>query len=695
MGNDLGTTMAEPDTGLGTTHTPQQSQDLAGTQRGGMPRETGAGAQEEDDRETRARRRRGEGRTAKKPGKQRGRTSASPNLKSVVCTAVVWWGMLLMCWPWYLRAEEVVAAETVTRGWDGKSPTTPTSRPQERQLETAEEGGSIPTDLGGGKGLTIGNTPAAGKGKARKKGGTAWGAPTAEASPLQALATMFSNIAQQPPQSMAPPAWGPQAQQQWGAQWQAPMPWGGWPGAQPMYSQGPTPQGGAATIPGAPPANQHMPQQGQYHPQPHPLQGEIVGQPGQPFQGQQQQKGEPEQDDQAAYKKWQNMREAEIAAEQAALNGGPTGVEMRWGAREQRTGKVRLWLPEEAIRMGPAGPELKDPHEVYGKYVFDWAAVLNGPTARQLAEATKDTTDTTAYRVQAVSMSPEAARTAERYECIVSLQATTNQKEKLQQLLGRMDLREMRETEFRTLERALHGWAEQHGRPVQFEIPDVSKQVQAMTKMLQELGLTEKEIQRRMKETITGKGNAKPQPDQTQDTRMVASSASSTELNEDHGEAEETVPWAPPEGGRTYMDAQGSAPTKWEAESVRTHDTYLDGISIGDAQMDDSDDGVRPMTHSELSEIWGTKDREGPQKWKKGLGKEIDRPGEWDVYNAETQRPMSSKVHETRAQKRAEKSRGEPVDARKTAAKQTKPTKASSANDKERNQQPPRGGRRT
>ena len=228
---------------------------------------------------------------------------------------------------------------------------------------------------------------------------------------------------------------------------------------------------------------------------------------------------------------------------------------------------------------------------------------------------------------------------------------------------------------------------------MQFEIPDVSKQVQAMTKMLQELGLSEKEIQRRMKETMSGKGGGKQQQNQAQDTQMTASSASSTEINEDQGGTDGTMPWAPPDA-TTYTDTRGDTTVKWEAESVRTHDTYLDGVSIGDAQMEDSDDGVRPMTHSELCGIWAGEEREKPRRWKKGLGKAADGEGEWDVYNAETQRPASSKVHETRAHKRAERNRGEPVDAKKTAAKQTKPAKANTVGEKERNQQPPRGGRR-
>ena len=431
--------------------------------------------------------------------------------------------------------------------------------------------------------------------------------------------------------------------------------------------------------------------------QPPPQQQQAPGMPqisGEPYKG-----GQPEQDDQEAYRKWQQIRESEIQAEQMAANGAAGGAEMRWGAREQRQGKVRLWLPEEAVRMGKDGPELKTPAEVYGKYIFDWAAVLNGPDSRKLAEATRDLSDTGAYRVQAVSMSPDAARTAERYECIISLQATTEQRERLQKLLGRMDLREMRETEFQTLEQALKAWAGKHGRPVQYEVPDVSMQVRAMTRMLQDMGLTDKQIRMRMEAHLTGKGGPEAQQ-KTEDVQMTMSSASSTEIaDERRGDADNTVAWHPPSDGGTYTGTHHVTATTWEGDSGRTRpDSYLEGVSIGDADMEeDSDDGVRPMTNEELQEIW-RKDGERKQTaWKKGLGRNADKEGDWDVYNAETQRPTSSKIHETRGNaKKAERGKkGEDaLDAKKTSTKQTRSSKGISSGERDRNQQPPRGGRK-
>ena len=295
-------------------------------------------------------------------------------------------------------------------------------------------------------------------------------------------------------------------------------------------------------------------------------------------------------------------------------------------------------------------------------------------------------------------MSPDAARTAERYECIISLQATGEQRERLQKLLGRMDLREMRETEFQTLEQAIQTWAGKHGRPVQYEVPDINKQVRAMTQMLQEMGLTEKQIRTRMEAHLTGKGGLERQQ-KTEDVQMTMSSASSTEIADERREAENTVAWHPPSDAGTYTGTQHVTATTWEGESGRTRpDSYLEGVSIGDAEMEDtSDDGVRPMTHEELQKIWQQDGDQRTTTWKKGLGKSADREGDWDVFNAETQRPTGSKVHETRgnAKKVERGKKGEDaLDAKKTSAKQTKNNKGTSSGERDRNQQPPRGGRR-
>ena len=363
------------------------------------------------------------------------------------------------------------------------------------------------------------------------------------------------------------------------------------------------------------------------------------------------------------------MRAKEIQAEQAAAAGG---LELRWVAREQRQGKVRLWLPEEAVKIGPHGPELRDPLEVYGKMVFDWSATLNTPSASELAQCTRELHDQDAYRVQTVAFPGHVARIAEKHECILAVQGTPTQRKTLQALFGGIDFRELMGAETRRLEQALKRWADEFGRPTNRKIRNVDEQIRAMTEMLREMGLSEAQIRKkldeRMEDADNGERGGPRRQEQQRREQWADESIDGTDVGTDVEMQDSARAQTIPETQTTYTDPQQEG-QPWKTEGTYTQstggDSYIEGVTIGGSQQDvemDDDEIVRPMTNEEIQRTWKRTTGEGSEKtrWKKGLGKSADKAGDWERFNQDPHAPSGSggegasgeKIHETRSNTR-------------------------------------------
>ena len=142
-------------------------------------------------------------------------------------------------------------------------------------------------------------------------------------------------------------------------------------------------------------------------------------------------------------------------------------------------------------------------------------------------------------------------------------------------------------------------------------------------------------------------------------------------------------------------------------------DSYLEGAQIGGTPADVEMEGgetIRPMTNDELREVWKGKQGDAAgnrtDRWKKGLKKDADRPGDWGAFGTRAHGPSSSsgessgtKVHETRsnARRAGEYKYGgglqkpASVETKKEATKHSKPGKPGGQQD---NQVPPRGGQK-
>ena len=567
------------------------------------------------------------------------------------------------------------------------------------------------TSLGGGKGLTIGDTPAVGKGKGARKKGGGWQQDNT-ANPIQALATMFANMAQ--PSMVQPNSggnWGGPPQQQWGQQWQAAQAWqpqgawtgggGTWGGDGNAWGTGKGKDNGKGTTGSR--GNQTA------------QKGEMTG--GGDGKGMGREEQDEWGDEREGYKKWQEMRNREIQAEQAAA---AQGTEMRWAAKEQRAGKVRLWLPEEAVRMTRDGPRLKEPIETYGKIIFDWGATLNTPTAAQLAQCTRELHDKEAYRVQAVCLPGPAAQVAEMHETIVALQGSPNQRTVLQRILGGVDFREMRKSEMRSLEDAIQQWTELHGRPMNRKPRAMDEQLRAMQRMLRTMGMTETQIREKMEEHMSQNEAGEDGYDPTQAPEIIVpdedgededDSMSIAGTDVDHNETGRSR-WQTQTMRRTYTDKAyvigNSQSTGTDTQKV---DSYLEGATIGgepeDVEMGD-DDTIRPMTNEELQEAWKGKTTETRASgWKKGLTKAVDKPGDWAAFGTKTGVPSSSsgegnggKVHETRsnARRTGEYRYGgglqKPTSNAETKKEASKHNKTGKAGGPHGKPTPPRGGQK-
>ena len=402
-----------------------------------------------------------------------------------------------------------------------------------------------------------------------------------------------------------------------------------------------------------------------------------------------------EADDKKAYEEWKQCREREMQTEQQAA----AGVTLRWTTTEQRRGRVKLFLPPEAVRATPAGPRLKHQTEIYGRMVYDWGAVLGKPTPEMIAETTRDLEDEKAHRCQVVCFTGEAARQAAEHETIVALQGTAEQTKQLQTILGGLDLRDLHKQEVKTLEKKIKEWAQYHGRPYgkrwTARDDEQGKQIEKMTRMLKGLGLTHEEITRRLHE----ESQTQREPGETDhngDVQMVSGSEQPTDKDDDSG----TRPWAPP-----YMDGGGGEGGGRQIGG--DDDPYL---RMGqEPSHDESNDSepIGPMTSSELQKR-GRKvgDGRGTERsgstWKKGLPKAMDVPGAWDVFNAETQPERTGRstrappTQHQGAQEAGGRRTEEPT--RRMTATETKKTEAKTRSNKStpngEKTQPPRGGRK-
>ena len=507
-------------------------------------------------------------------------------------------------------------------------------------------------NFGGGKGLVIGDVPAAGKAKSgSKKGG---GYDGGGGQMMATIASMFQALAGQPPA------------QQWGGNWQpATSPpqqaWsGGWGNG---YQAQPNEAGEG---------------KGTWQAQASTSEGKKGGKGGE--------KGESgEEENRRAYEEWKQNREREMQMEQQAA----AGTTLRWTTTEQRRGRVKLFLPPEAVRATPMGPKLKHQTEVYGRMVYDWGAVLGRPTPEMIAETTRDLEDGEAHRCQVVCFTGGAARQAAEYETIVTLKGNAQQTQQLQKILGGVDLRDLRRQEIQTLEEKIKEWAEYHGRPYgqswTTKDEEQSKQIEKMTRMLRRMGLTSEEIAKRLREeSLT----------QEEDVEMGSGSEQPTEPDD----SSKTRPWQPPYMDRNEEDIQN-----------RIHvdsDSYLRLKEAADG--DDSDSApIGPMTNMELLTTRKQRTEQpgavpGQRPWRKGLPKKMDKPGAWDVFNADTQpeqtrSDMQPGPSGQRGTAGTARGRNMEEGMRKTATTETRKTDAKTRSNKSGSSgektQPPRGGR--
>ena len=473
-------------------------------------------------------------------------------------------------------------------------------------------------NFGGGKGLVIGDVPAMGKAKSKKGGAYETGG--GGMNMMTNLAAMFQTLAGQPPSN------------QWGANWQ-PAP------AAPTYGWG---TGWNAMAQGAPtPAMEKGKGGGQTAMATNEGGGTEKG-------GKPDQTEGNEEYDRMAYEQWKQAREREMQAEQQAA----AGTTLRWTTTEQRRGRVKVFLGPEAVRATPQGPRLKHQTEVYGRMVYDWGAVLGKPTPEMIVETTRDLEDPMAHRCQVVCFEGAAARVAAEYETIVTLKGDAKQTPMLQRILGRVDLRSLRQQELRTLEEKIREWAQYHGRPYSEGDGkgngDQQKQIEKMTKMLKRMGLTDEQITKKLCEDTQAEGGwdgDEERRGEDGDVEMDTGSDRPTE-RDSHG----TIPWAAP-----YLEQQEDPRG---GMMKRESDSYLEmraGTRMSpDCDVSNDSDPIGPCTDNDLRKLWTgdprggsapkQKDRKGEEEeararktWRKGLPKATDKEGEWDVYNAATQ----------------------------------------------------------
>ena len=348
-------------------------------------------------------------------------------------------------------------------------------------------------------------------------------------------------------------------------------------------------------------------------------------------------------DDGQAYALWRQRREEEMEKERKAA-----AQEVRWQAKEARAGKPRLWLPEEAVRMGHNGPELKEKEEVVGRISADWGGILCGGnmTAAEITQCTLDLSDETACRMHCVAWRAPAAAAATRYDCVVAL--VGHRRDDLQEVLCPVAFLAMADQDIADLDATLRQWAAQRGKQWTARAePNLrghgqhvteaeearraeEKKVETLVAMLREMGVSEETVREKLEK---GGGEQQPtawqQTDNSGDVPMPQAASEVLVIEDVDGDEEmsETM-------GTEIQDPQeqASATMAWEPPeaSQGTEDSYLgapDAVHREDAN-DDGEESIRPMTHQEIMNTWGGQVKE-VRTWRKGLGKECDKTGSW------------------------------------------------------------------
>ena len=367
------------------------------------------------------------------------------------------------------------------------------------------------------------------------------------------------------------------------------------------------------------------------------------------MQGQPAWPGE-ETDEQAhqAYQAWKMQREKEMEeARNAAAMPRARDEEERWGAVEARKGKVRLWLPETAMKITQTGEfRLRDPRTSFGRVSLDWAGVLGKPTAEQMAECTKDLGDE-GHRIQAICWDAACAQAAYRWECVTAI--VGEDRKRMQQILGKTAFTQMTPEDYDTLDSCIKEWARGRGKKWYAEAEmnmrsssdrqvayaeDAERRIDKLSEMLMRLGVPQQAIQNQMAE-LEQEQQARRAPDvpmvevkdeDDDDLDSLEQTMHNSQGDDTNGA---TMQWAPPED--TYLDGRRKAEDD-------------DDVSMEDSQ-------IRPMTHEEIAAAWnGPSDtRAGRfpmqnETWVKGRGKEHDRPSMWSgLTDAETQRPKETR----------------------------------------------------
>ena len=176
---------------------------------------------------------------------------------------------------------------------------------------------------------------------------------------------------------------------------------------------------------------------------------------------------------------------------------------------------------------------------------------------------------------------------------------------------------------------------------------EAERRIEKLSEMLTRLGVPADAIQAQMAQleaeaqtqregTLDADGDV--QMIEVKDENSLERTELDNEQPDDHRQdTDGTAPWAPPED--PYL----------ERHSRHGTDDQDDDVSMEDGP-------VGPMTNDEIAAAWGKDDRRAgdfpaqePTTWKKGKGKEHDKPGAWQAFaDADTQRPGTGMGKEAR-----------------------------------------------
>ena len=349
-----------------------------------------------------------------------------------------------------------------------------------------------------------------------------------------------------------------------------------------------------------------------------------------------------DQGDGHAYEVWKQQREKEMEDERRRSE---ALADERWQAKEARGGKPRLWLPPEAVRMGPNGPEIRERETVYGRVSMDWAGILTGGaiSSERLTECTLDLSDDQAVRVHAVAWEAPAAAAAGKHDCVIALVGDAGKRSDLQKVFGRVAFTRMTDADIDDLNYTMKAWAmrrkkrwtadaeanlrghHKHVMEAEKATRKEERRVSALMKMLQKMGITETAIQKQLEATELEAITVKDEDGDVQMDQMDSDSASEedTEVEKTEHNDTQTQHWQPPTQGTNESDPYLNPGLMTDdGNSIKMSLSYYD---------DTTDEEIRPMTHDEIARTWGGQARQAERTtgWKKGMGKEHDKPGEW------------------------------------------------------------------